>query len=644
MNYHGQFGEPQYLDTYFNSKTNGVAVEVGADDGVSGSNTCFFERYRNWNCLCIEPVPEKYNICKQSRKNAINCCAGKETTTAEFSIVTLGNNNTSAISSLAVDERLIDSHKHLIEKIEKISVNVLKLTDILDNCNFPRKIDFISIDTENTEIDVLHGFDLNKYDVKVLLIENNFNESLHYDYIKQFGYKKIARLGVNDIYEKQETNVMTEISIGEIVDKYSILEIKSSMVTDKYKLDEIEKEKTKLSHALDYINSNKFFYKLLLYINKEIWNLTDRIKQMGDINIEYAHLANQIFNNNQIRFRLKTYFNILQNSQIKEQKSYSENTIQIVITDIYELIFKVEEINYLCVTNDNIIFDTNNDTIQVISNMFKNPSIIYNNTSMIEKKIFLKDFSLISNTDIYSSICSNREVYSFDDYITYNIGGLLGDFIHSLYIVYNNFLQTGKKGLIYMSSDGDGFRNGLITTYNEIYQLIKAQPYIYDLQVHTNQKYEVNLNSWRNVILLPEINHVFSKAYNHTYKIDHWGSKQWMFFDNIINKYAFNFEKYSNATLINTCERRFPITDISTYVVPNTYFISFNDTDYSYFLNKTNIQIPHIKLSNIYELCYVLSICKLFIGSYSMPLSLAYAMDINHVSLRWVQNMDLYQI
>jgi FkbM family methyltransferase len=642
MDYRGQFGEPQYLDKYFNNKTNGIAVEVGADDGVSGSNTYFFEKYRNWNCLCIEPVPDKYMLCSRSRKNSVNCCAGKENTTAEFSVVTLNNNNTSAISSLNLDERLIDSHKHLISNINKIEVKVLKLTDILDSYNFPRKIDFISIDTENTEIDVLHGFDLNKYDVKILLIENNFDEPVHYEYLKQFGYKKLIRIGVNDVYEKQESKITTEISIGELVDKYSILDIKTKKITDEIKLNEVNKEKDKLSDATHFITNNAYFYKLLLFINNEIWNLTDNIKKMKVTDSEYATISYDIFNYNQIRFRLKKYFNVLNNSQIKEQKSYSDSTIHVVINEIEELIFKIEEINYLCISYDNVVFDTNDNIKQIITNLFKNPNIDYNNASETEHKIILKDFSLIDNDNLYSSICKNRSVYSFDNYITYNIGGRLGDFIHSLYIVQDNFLQTGKKGLIYMSTEGDDFNHGLTNTYNEIYQLIKAQPYIYDLQIYNNDKYEINLNSWRNNI---NGNRTFLQVYNNNYNIDHWGSKKWVYFENIIvNTKMHYLNQYKNAILINTTSVRYPIEDINAYIDDNTYFISFDDSEYSYFLTKTNKKILHIKMSNIYELCYLLSICKLFIGSFSMPLSLAYAMKIKYIALPWLKEMsNLYE-
>jgi hypothetical protein len=87
--------------------------------------------------------------------------------------------------------------------VTKCNVKVRSLNSLLEELNYPTKIDFISIDTENTELDVLKGLDLNKYEVRLLVIENNFNESHCEDYLKQFGYKRVIRLAVNDFFLKQ---------------------------------------------------------------------------------------------------------------------------------------------------------------------------------------------------------------------------------------------------------------------------------------------------------------------------------------------------------------------------------------------------------------------------------------------------------
>jgi FkbM family methyltransferase len=197
---YSQHGEDAYLASLFPANFVGTCVEVGAYDGVSLSNTMMFEKL-GWDCLCIEPIPESFQKCQQVRKRALNVAIGtQDQTTQTFSVFTLMGNNKCAISGLEPDARLIQSHAHMIQQKHDIEVSVRSLTAVLDEAKFPTTIDFISIDTENTEIDVLKSLDMNKYLVRVFIIENNFNEPQIEEYLKPFGYTKIHRLAVNDFY------------------------------------------------------------------------------------------------------------------------------------------------------------------------------------------------------------------------------------------------------------------------------------------------------------------------------------------------------------------------------------------------------------------------------------------------------------
>jgi FkbM family methyltransferase len=202
MSYYGQHQEDVYIKKVFPTSTNGVCIEVGAYDGVSLSNTKHFEEI-GWRALCIEPIPSAFEKCKIARKECYQCCiSDKDSEDKEFTIFHL-NDNLCAISSLEPDQRLIDSHSHLITNSTKIMANVRSLNSLLSELNFPKVIDFISIDTENTELDVLKGLDLNVYDVKLFVVENNYNEPFCENYLLQYGYKKIGRIAVNDFFIKQ---------------------------------------------------------------------------------------------------------------------------------------------------------------------------------------------------------------------------------------------------------------------------------------------------------------------------------------------------------------------------------------------------------------------------------------------------------
>lgn len=86
--------------------------------------------------------------------------------------------------------------------IDKQIVEVRTLDYCIENHYNHHKIDFVSIDTEGTELDVIKGFSLDKWKPKLLIIENNFQEPDIEIYLSLFGYKKDNEIGVNEYYLK----------------------------------------------------------------------------------------------------------------------------------------------------------------------------------------------------------------------------------------------------------------------------------------------------------------------------------------------------------------------------------------------------------------------------------------------------------
>lgn len=202
MSYYGQWETDRIIESYF---PNGVdfCVEVGAYDGVTNSNAKYFQD-NGANCIFIEPNPFVF---KELEKNApeslvYNVACGKSKSSSNLNIVRLHDNKESAVTSLELDQRLIDSHndRNLIKEIVSVPVEVLTLDMILSRALFPANIDFISIDTEGTELDVLQGLSLDNYMIKLLVIENNFDDPEIGEYLSQFGYVRYQRYRVNDFY------------------------------------------------------------------------------------------------------------------------------------------------------------------------------------------------------------------------------------------------------------------------------------------------------------------------------------------------------------------------------------------------------------------------------------------------------------
>lgn len=202
MSFYSQFGEDRYMTTLFPDGYVGTCVEIGAYDGVAGSNTFHFEQ-KNWKCLCIEPNPSRFQHCARVRKQSVNCCVGDASAEdVPFYVYTLDGNNQAAISSLRPDPRLITSHQHMLHGVTPIRVRVRTLTEILQTEQFPTRIDFVSVDTENTELDVLKGIDFSLYTIDYFIVENNYDEPDCAQFLAQHGYTKIHRTGVNDIFKR----------------------------------------------------------------------------------------------------------------------------------------------------------------------------------------------------------------------------------------------------------------------------------------------------------------------------------------------------------------------------------------------------------------------------------------------------------
>ena len=204
MSYYGQHLEDLVIEEILNDeKVNGICIEVGAYDGITFSNTLHFEE-KGWTVLCIEPIPSVYEECKKIRKQCYQCCISDDDYDDKDFTMFCINNHFSAISSLLPDERLITSFSNMITNTQKCKVKVRSLNSLLKELDFPKDIDFISIDTENTELDVLKGIDLNIYNVKLFVIENNFNEPFIENYLSRFSYIKVKRDSVNDFYIKRK--------------------------------------------------------------------------------------------------------------------------------------------------------------------------------------------------------------------------------------------------------------------------------------------------------------------------------------------------------------------------------------------------------------------------------------------------------
>lgn len=411
-----------------------------------------------------------------------------------------------------------------------------------------------------------------------------------------------------------------KVSIGESIDKLSILELKIKKITNEEKQLEIRKEINELQECCKYKQEYDFYYKLLMYVNEVIWNMTDIVKGMPIENPEFATLSNNIFEYNQKRFRIKNWFNLSTSSLIKEQKSYATTHCKIIIENETDLYIKIPEINYLLLEYDTVSFETTPEIGNSIKNIFRNPTIIDN--FIVEPSTSISVVVNISNYTIPLLADQYRNIFAFN-IITYIIGGLLGDFIQSLSVVCENFYNTGRKGIILISNKGDKFRNGLENTYKYTYGVIMNQKYVEDYKIYNGEHYDIDLTMWRNIRNLTSNNWHYN--YSRLYNVN-WGKHKWIEVE--------NDSKWSNKVLINTTNYRWSYLDLKPLYEKykdDLLYISADINQYKFFCEKTKLPVEYCNITDFFELCTAISSCKLFVGNLSSPLYIAHSVGANRI-------------
>lgn len=123
--------------------------------------------------------------------------------------------------------------------------------------------------------------------------------------------------------------VKIPVSIGELLDKLSILEIKSERIEDKEKLINILREKDLLQQfAQEWLSDTgdiARLYRRLKQVNNQLWEIEDRIRnyeRKQDFGRDFIETARAVYHQNDIRAAIKKEINLLLNSELVEEKSY----------------------------------------------------------------------------------------------------------------------------------------------------------------------------------------------------------------------------------------------------------------------------------------------------------------------------------
>jgi len=151
-------------------KRNGFFVEFGAASGIDLSNTYLLEKEFGWKGILAEPARHWHTALKGNRSCQIETdCVWRESN-ATLTFNEANNREFSTIDTYSSS----DLHGWERKNGSKYEVKTISLEDLLDKYQAPRKIDYLSIDTEGSEYEILSNFNFDKYQFQVITCEHNF--------------------------------------------------------------------------------------------------------------------------------------------------------------------------------------------------------------------------------------------------------------------------------------------------------------------------------------------------------------------------------------------------------------------------------------------------------------------------------------
>jgi FkbM family methyltransferase len=194
VQFHSQIGQDIWLtETALPGVRNGYFMDVGSGDGTVASNTKILEE-RGWTGLCVDPFPTHMDgrTC-QMFKEVVFSEAGKKMT-----FHTAGE-----LGGLA---QTLGEWKAYAEKSPTVEFTTVTLGDIMARAKAPHVIDFMSLDIEGAELDALKGFPFDRYELRALAVEHNFEEPKRSDieaFMKLHGFVKAHTWYQDDFYLKK---------------------------------------------------------------------------------------------------------------------------------------------------------------------------------------------------------------------------------------------------------------------------------------------------------------------------------------------------------------------------------------------------------------------------------------------------------
>lgn len=167
-----QLGQDLWVLRKTGFKRGGFFVEFGATDGVRLSNTYLLESEFDWNGICAEPNPKFFKSLIQNRRCIVtsDCVSGETGKEVDFVFA----NEFGGILEYAFSDQHSERRGNFQGTEGVKRVPTISLHDLLKKHGAPEKIDYLSVDTEGSEYEILKNFPFNEWEINFITVEHNW--------------------------------------------------------------------------------------------------------------------------------------------------------------------------------------------------------------------------------------------------------------------------------------------------------------------------------------------------------------------------------------------------------------------------------------------------------------------------------------
>lgn len=195
--------EKALVRQYFGHASRGFFVEVGANEPTSDFSQTWHLEQMGWHGILIEPNRALFDQIVKSRPSSkaynVACSSPEKVGSAELKIPYMADGKLdSGKAALDVEIDHAGFSRYQTER-----VRVVTLDSILD-ANSVERIDFLSIDVEGTELDVLRGLNLERYRPRLILLEDKLVYLNKHRWLKRRGYRLVKRTLFNNWYVPEQ--------------------------------------------------------------------------------------------------------------------------------------------------------------------------------------------------------------------------------------------------------------------------------------------------------------------------------------------------------------------------------------------------------------------------------------------------------